>query len=187
LNIIEIVILVLGLSMNSFAVSVSCSMHYCINLKKAAKVALFLSLFQTVMPVIGWLLGSVILSMIANAGQLIAFSILIIIGIKMIIGGLKTNPESRSFDINRMVVLIGLSVATSIDAFITGISFDLLEMPIATAAIVFFIVTFIVSLSGVYINKKSKYKYLGAKAYIFGGLILIGIGVKEILSYYYVI
>lgn len=173
----------IGLSFDSFAVSVSCGlMRREIQFKQAAVVAGFLAFFQAAFPVVGWLIGSEIKDIISAFDHWIAFGLLLFIGVKMIIEGIKENGSLNNFDPFKLSVLIGLSVATSIDALVVGLSFGFLDMPIIFPVLVIGVVTFIASMLGMlfgkYIPKKRSRQSL-----ILGGVILISIGGKILVEH----
>jgi putative Mn2+ efflux pump MntP len=127
----------IGLSFDSFAVSVSCGlMKQEIKFKQAVLVAGSLAFFQALFPVVGWFLGTKISNLIATVDHWIAFALLSAIGIKMIIEGIKPEGMLKSFNPFNLRVLIGLSVATSIDALVVGLSFGFLDVPILFPVIV---------------------------------------------------
>ncbi|HNZ42337.1 MAG TPA: manganese efflux pump MntP family protein [Bacteroidales bacterium] len=182
MNITEIVLIALGLAMDCFAVSISCSLgKNNISRLLAVKIALFFGLFQGLMPVAGWLLGLSFKNMMSGFDHWIAFGLLSIIGIKMIVEAFK-KEEERDLNIRKTMVLISLSVATSIDAMVVGISFALLKLNMLLTLGIIGIVTFIVSLVGIYIGKKFTFISAG-KAAIIGGLVLIGIGTKILIEH----
>ena len=100
---------------------------------------------------------------------------------KMLIEAFK-NEDEKDLQITRLKVLLTLSLATSIDAMIVGISFAVLELNILLTIGIIGFVTFIISLLGIYIGKK--FTFISAKkAEIIGGLVLIGIGVKILIEH----
>ncbi|HOV10417.1 MAG TPA: manganese efflux pump MntP family protein [Bacteroidales bacterium] len=182
MNIIEIILIALGLAMDCFAVSITCSLgKNNISRPLAIKIAFFFGLFQALMPVAGWLLGLSFKDMISGADHWIAFGLLSAIGIKMIVEAFKAG-ENKELNIRKTMVLLSLSVATSIDAMVIGISFALLKLNILLTLGTIGIVTFLVSLAGIYIGKK--FTFISAKkAEIVGGLVLIGIGTKILIEH----
>ncbi len=183
MQILEIIILAIGLSMDSFAVSIVCSSYQCFDIRKAFKLAFSLAFFQAALPLLGWLLGTVVLSLLQQSAHLIASFILIVVGLKMIVSTIKNKTENKRFNINNLVVLFGLSLATSVDAFIVGLSFKTLKFPVVQTVIIIFIITFLFSQLGVFLGKKYLNKKLGSKAEIVGGAFLIGIGIIELLEH----
>lgn len=183
MNLSEIILIAVGLAMDCFAVSLlGGSVMKKFDFSRAFKIAFFFGLFQGIMPVIGWLLGLTMKNLIQDIDHWIAFAILFIIGLKMITQSFKMKDEERSFSIDNWYVLIGLSIATSIDAMIVGLSFAFLQVAILKAAILIAAVTFIISIAGVYIGKKS-HGFIGNKAEAIGGLVLIAIGFKVLLDH----
>ncbi len=172
----------IGLSFDSFAVSVSCGlMKREIRFSQAAVVATSLAFFQSLFPVLGWLVGTSLKDVIASVDHWIAFGLLLFIGIKMIIEGIKPNGSLKSFDPFRLRVLIGLSVATSIDALVVGLSYGFLDMPILFPVIVIGVVTFIASMLGMLFGKNIPAKR-SHQSLIIGGIILALIGAKILIE-----
>jgi putative Mn2+ efflux pump MntP len=168
----------IGLSFDSFAVSVSCGlMKQEIKFRQAVPVAFSLAFFQALFPVIGWFFGSKISNLIAAFDHWIAFGLLSVIGIKMIIEGIKPEGLLKKFNPFDFKVLIGLSIATSIDALVVGLSFGFLEMPILFPVAVIGGVTYIASMLGMLFGKNVPAK-LSHKSLIIGGVILTVIGIK---------
>lgn len=173
----------IGLSFDSFAVSVTCGlMKQEIKFKQAIFVAGFLAFFQAVFPLIGWFFGKKIHNLIASVDHWIAFGLLSFIGIKMIIEGVKPEGMLKKFNPFNIRVLIGLSVATSIDALVVGLSFGFLEVPILFPVIVIGGVTFIVSMLGMLFGKNIPAKR-SHQSIILGGIILTAMGIKFIVEY----
>jgi manganese efflux pump family protein len=173
----------IGLSFDSFAVSVSCGlMKQEIRFKQAVLVAGSLAIFQALFPVIGWFLGTKINSLIASVDHWIAFGLLAVIGLKMIIEGVKPEGMLKSFNPFNLRVLIGLSVATSIDALVVGLSFGFLDVPILFPVIVIGGVTFIASMLGMLFGKNVPAKR-SHQSLILGGVILTAMGIKIIAAH----
>ena len=182
-QLITFLLIGIGLSFDSFAVSVSCGlMKREISFKQAAFVASFLALFQAAFPVIGWLIGSTLKDLIASVDHWIAFGLLAFIGVKMIIEGTKKDGVLTDFNPFKLSVLIGLSVATSIDALVVGLSFGFLDMPILFPAIIIGVVTFIASMLGMLFGKNIPAKR-SRQSLILGGVILISIGIKILVEH----
>lgn len=173
----------IGLSFDSFAVSVSCGlMKQEIKFRQATLVAGSLAFFQALFPVIGWFLGTKINNVIASIDHWIAFGLLAIIGVKMIIEGVKPEGMLKSFNPFNLRVLIGLSIATSIDALVVGLSFGFLDVPILFPMIVIGGVTFIASMLGMLFGKSIPAKR-SHQSLILGGIILTAMGVKIIAEH----
>lgn len=173
----------IGLSFDSFAVSVSCGlMKQEIRFQQAVPIAFSLAFFQAVFPVFGWLAGKTIHNFISAFDHWIAFGLLAFIGIKMIVEGVKPNGTLQNFDPFRKRVIISLSIATSIDALVVGLSFGFLEIPILFPVLIIGAVTFIASMLGMLFGKNIPAKR-SRQSLILGGVILFGMGVKIMVEH----
>ncbi len=168
----------IGLSFDSFAVSVSFGLaRKEIRFLQACVVALFFAFFQALFPVFGWLIGSSLKNLISQFDHWIAFILLMIIGIKMIVEGNKKKSAFHQLNLFKPLVLMSLSVATSIDALVVGLSFGFLDMPILFGVLVIGAVTFIACMLGMLFGKNIPAKR-SRQSLVLGGLILSGIGIK---------
>jgi putative Mn2+ efflux pump MntP len=178
----ELLLIAIGLSFDTFAVSVSTGLTISqIKFWQAIRIAIVLAIFQVLMPFLGWLGGTQVERYIRNFDHWIAFGLLSILGIKMIVETFK-NAEEKKFNPLLLSVLVVMAIATSIDALVVGISFALLNTNIYFAISVIGTVTFLVAMIGMLLGKNVNGKF-GKKAQIIGGLILIGIGLKILLSH----
>jgi putative Mn2+ efflux pump MntP len=168
----------IGLSFDSFAVSVSWGMMKKeILFNQAVPIAFSLAFFQTLFPVLGWIAGTTIHDFIYFLDHWIAFILLASIGVKMIIEGKRPSGPEKNFDPFRLKIVLGLSVATSIDALVVGFSFGFLDTPIFFLAGIIGCVTFVASMLGMLFGKNIPAR-LGSQSLIIGGIILIAIGTK---------
>lgn len=180
----ELILLAIGLSMDAFAVAVTNGMcKKNIGLSKAIYIALTFGLFQGAMPCIGYALGSSLSAYINKFDHWIALILLSFIGGKMIYDSFESKDECFDENCNLSFgQLMIQGVATSIDALAVGVSFAAMNVSIVISAPVICLVTFIISLVGVYIGLKSG-AILNKKAQLVGGLILVGIGVKIFIQH----
>ncbi len=181
--ILTIVVIALGLAMDAFAVSiVSGAAYEQLKIRHALRMAVFFGGFQALMPLIGSLAGMTVRAHIAGYDHWIAFVLLSGVGMKMIYESFKIKPTKKNFNPSNILILLILSVATSIDALIIGITISLLSVPIVITAAVIGLVTFILSYIGAYIGKKFGH-FFENKIEAIGGLILIGLGAKILLEH----
>ena len=174
--------LAIGLSFDTFAVSLTCGcIEQKILFRQAVRIAFFFAFFQAFMPVLGWLLGSSVKQYVEAFDHWIAFGLLSILGIKMIIESIR-GEEGEKVDIFNLKVILSMSVATTIDAFIVGIVFASLSTNLFLAIPIIGSVTFVVAMLGMLFGKNAG-KLLGKKMEIVGGLILIAIGVKVLVEH----
>lgn len=182
MGISEIILIAVGLAMDAFAVSIckGLSMKK-MSWKKAIIVGLYFGIFQALMPVIGYFLGTTFQSLVTSIDHWIAFILLALIGGNMLKEAFSNETEhcNDKVDFKTMAVL---AVATSIDALAVGITFAFLETNILISAVLIGVITFILSLIGVKIGNKFGAKY-EQRAEIIGGLILILMGFKILLEH----
>ena len=180
-------LIALGLSMDAFAVSISNGLFY----KNFKKSHMFLSsltfgIFQGIMPVIGFFAGNMFFDLISSYDHWIAFILLSFIGTNMIIDAIKELKIERKNDLFKkdysFKSMLLQGIATSVDALAVGISFAALKINILIASANICLVTFIVCLIGNYVGKKFGH-LLEEKAKIFGGAILILIGLKILIEH----
>ncbi|MBQ6991983.1 MAG: manganese efflux pump [Clostridia bacterium] len=182
MGILEVVLIAIGLAMDAFAVSIckGLSMKK-MSCKKAIIVAGYFGIFQGLMPVIGYFLGTTFESLVTKVDHWIAFGLLVFIGINMLKEAFSNESENcnDNVDFKTMVVL---AIATSIDALAVGITFAFLKTNIVLASILIAIITFTVCIIGVKIGNKFGDKY-ERKSETVGGLILIFMGIKILLEH----
>ncbi len=182
-QLITFIILGIGLSFDSFAVSISCGlMKREIRFLQAAGVAFSLAFFQAAFPVIGWFIGSTIQNWIASVDHWIAFGLLALLGGKMIYEGTIKKEEPKCFDPFKISVLIGLSIATSIDALVVGLSFGFVEIAILFPVLIIGTVTFVASMLGMLFGKNISAEK-SHRSLLLGGIILISIGFKILVEH----
>jgi manganese efflux pump family protein len=180
-DLLIIIFIAIGLAMDSFAVSVATSPCFVKinNIRKNLRFAFILGLVQGLFSLFGWLFGHYINMYISGYSNWIAFIILFIIGIKMIIEGFKKPEKIREFNVNNILIALGLAVATSIDALFVGISLSLFSFSVWISALLIAFVTFLFSLLGIKFGKLIRTK-LKLPMEIIGGVVLILIGLKII-------
>ncbi|MFA5948133.1 MAG: manganese efflux pump MntP family protein [Candidatus Gracilibacteria bacterium] len=180
---ISIILIALGLSIDSFAVSVSCGLNSkVLKMVNIIKAALIFGLLQALMTIIGWSVGLGFKKYITGMDHWIAFTLLAIIGIKMIVESFAKNEgEDKKCDL-KFSTLIILGIATSIDALAVGISFAFLNIPIINAALIIGAVTILFSSIGFVAGNKVGHLFEKGIE-IFGGLVLIGIGAKILIEH----
>ncbi|MBU4486809.1 MAG: manganese efflux pump MntP family protein [Candidatus Delongbacteria bacterium] len=181
MTILEIFILGLALSADAFAVSLAAGMCSSeVKISDKFKISFFFGIFQGIMPVIGWFAGFLFLSYIKSFDHWIAMGLLSFIGIKMIIESRKAE-DCKTFNYFSTGSLFVMAIATSIDALAAGLSILFLGIEIFFPALFIASTTFMISLIGVNIGKKAG-RRLGQNAELFGGIILILIGLKILLD-----
>jgi manganese efflux pump family protein len=178
-----ILVIALGLSFDTFAVSLSYGViRSGILFRQASWIAIVLAVFQGGLTVAGYFLGSIVSDALKATDHWIALGLLSFLGIKMIIEGLKKTKDTETKDYSSTIVLLTIALGTSIDAFAIGISFALLDVRIWKAGVLIGVVTFLASMTAIRIGKSAGER-LGNKVEIIGGLLLIAIGLKIFLEH----
>ena len=185
--IIELILLSIALAMDCFTVSITCGL---IQRRLVAKTmlitALMFGLFQGLMPLIGWVGMSFFSDALARWDHWIAFGLLCFLGIRMILGGLKSDEKEKSFDPSKFSTTFTMAIATSIDALAIGLSFGCtgyttlssIILPIIIIAAGSFLFSVFGFVIGAYVGKK-----IGFPVEILAGIILIVIGTKILIEH----
>jgi len=182
MDVVTIVLIAVGLAMDAFAVSIASGITITHQRRKnALLMASFFGIFQMLMPLIGWFVGLSLRDLIIGVDHWVAFGLLAFIGSKMIYDSTKKEDGKKGNTI-RISSLLTLSVATSIDALMVGLSFAFLQTAIAVPILVIGIVTFALSYAG-FMFGCAIGNIFGNKIKILGGLMLIAIGIKRLLDH----
>jgi len=178
-----ILVIAIGLSFDTFAVSLSYGVvRSKILFRQASRIAIVLAVFQGGLTIAGYFLGSIVSDVLKATDHWIALGLLSFLGIKMIIEGLRKTKNEETKDFSSTIVLLTIALGTSIDAFAVGISFALLDVKIWEAGVVISAVTFLASMTAIRIGKSAGVR-LGNKVEIIGGLLLIAIGLKIFIEH----
>jgi len=170
-----------GLAADAFAVSVTSGFlikH--IKLNKALKIALYFGIFQTLMPVIGWVVGLGFREFVSAIAHWIAFILLGWLGGNMIYEAL-TGEAEEPFNPLDHSTLFGLAIATSLDALAAGLGLSVIKMPLVLTVTLIGLITFFICFFGVFVGHRFGDLFNG-KVEVIGGLFLIGIGTKILLE-----
>ena len=179
---ITILLIALGLAMDSFSVAIANGLATkTFQITKALKIAVFFGFFQAIMPIIGWYAGIHVTDLIADYDHWVAFFLLAFIGSRMIYESIKKESTSLVGSLSIKLLII-LSVATSIDALAVGLSLSLLQVSIIIPAVVTGVVTFLLSFFGVYLGGRFG-RVLKSRVESLGGLILVVIGLKILFEH----
>jgi len=183
MDLITITAVALGLSFDTFAVSLSFGVvKNEILFRQAVRVALVLAFFQAGLLVAGYFLGSVVSDFMKAADHWVGLILLSFLGIRMIVEGLRRKENDEVRDYTKTLTLVATAVGTSIDAFAVGISFAFLDIKIWMSGLIIGAVTFLASMTAIRIGKSAGAR-LGQRVEIAGGLILFAIGVKIFLEH----
>jgi len=180
-------LIAVGLSLDAFAVAVAASVSLGrVNRRQIFRFSFHFGLFQAMMPVIGWLAGMSAARHLERWDHWMAFMLLAFVGGKAVLGALRkengAEDPSSANDPTRGLSLVMFSVATSIDALAVGLSLAALNVTIWTPAALIGIVTATLTVVGMLLGSRVGMRF-GKRVEILGGVILIGIGVKILISH----
>ena len=179
MNIFELFILAIGLSMDAFAVSVCKGLSLGrINAKHMCIAGAWFGGFQALMPLVGYFGGRFFADKVTRYSHWVAFVLLVFIGAGMIKESKEEEHVNADMDIKSMLIL---AVATSIDALAVGVTFAFLKVEFVSAVSFIGVITFVCSAAGVKIGSLFGMKYK-SNAELCGGIILILIGTKILLE-----
>ncbi len=182
MSIVEILIIGLCLSMDAVAVSMTNSMIYSADKEKFKAMPLFFGVFQAGMPLLGFYTGSFFSDFIDKYSGIISFLILGFIGGKMVYEAISSKDDEKKIaPVLTYKVLIVQAIATSIDAFAVGVTFVGKDFNIFFAVALIGITTVVCSILAILLGKKFG-DMLEGKAEVFGGIVLILIGIKALLG-----
>ena len=167
--------------MDAFAVSVTSGLTVKgFGAKHACLLGLYFGGFQFLMPLLGYLLGSTVSSLVSEWAPYISFFLLAFIGVKMIAEAVKGGEERRETGL-RHSRLIVMAIATSLDALAVGVSFAFMDVPLMASVLLIAAVTFVICFAGGVLG--SRVPGISCKAAgVLGGCVLCAIGVKLLLE-----
>ncbi len=182
MQMIELLLLAIGLSMDAFAVSICKGLAMKkVRADRALLVGLWFGGFQALMPSIGYFLGSRFLHKIEDYDHWVAFILLTLIGLNMIRESVFGGDDEEDDGNFGFVTMLMLAIATSIDALIVGITIVILKVNIVVAAGTIGMTTFCISVAGVLLGTWFGKRFKKG-AELVGGVILIGIGLRVLLT-----
>jgi putative Mn2+ efflux pump MntP len=183
MDVTTILFVAVGLSMDAVAVSLASGCAAArVDRRQALVLALLFGLFQTLMPLAGWLVGLSFRAFIARFDHWVAFLLLAFIGGRMIVES-RRGPDCRPRP-PRLgpMTMLALAVATSIDALAVGLSFSALAVNILLPVLVIGLVTFVLSLLAALAGRRFG-AALAGRAELLGGMILVAIGLRILIGH----
>jgi putative Mn2+ efflux pump MntP len=183
LDILSILLIALALSADCFAVALSGSIYFkTFSFAPILRTAATFGAFQAIMPALGWLAGRTVVNFISGYDHWVAFILLALVGGRMIWESFHHEGSRKQIDISKGILLVTLAVATSIDALAVGLTFAFLKVNIAIACSIVGVVAFGVTIAGFTIGRKVG-TWLGKYTEAIGGVILIAIGLRVLLTH----
>ena len=183
MGLLEIILIAIGLSMDTFAVSISLGLSIKKpKLKEMLIPGIYFGLFQMLMPLIGFLAAVSFVDKIQHLDHWIAFILLGFIGGKMIKESFSSDTEKVNGNPFLFSKMLLLAIATSIDALAVGITFAFFEINLFMTVLIIGLTTFGLSVLGMKIGNMVGAKFK-SKAEFLGGVILILLGLKILIEH----
>jgi len=183
MDILIVLLISVGLAMDAMAVSMGVGTSGQIaNRRGKIRLAFHFSIFQSGMTALGWVAGGTIVQFIEKYDHWIAFILLAIVGINLIRSGFEKDGKAFKQDPSTGKILVLLSIATSIDAFAVGLSIAFLHIPIAFSIFMIGLAALVLSLFGLFAGVRLG-KMFGKRMEIVGGVILLFIGVRVVITH----
>lgn len=183
--IIEAFLLALALCVDSFVVSATSAFKSKMSYRRGCQMALIFAFCQGLFPLAGAVLGVAFRSVIDAVDHWIAFALLLAVGGKMIVDGIRDVPKDEQMDMSKTGVLFLLGVATSIDAFVVGIGIGLDKSMREVLVIVgtIFFTTYIMSIIGLCLGKRNV-PIPDRAATIMAGIVLVSLGAFTLVEHF---
>ena len=177
-------LIALGVSADAFAVALTKGLHMRrFDLRNAVVIAVTFGLFQAVMPLVGWVLGSQFAAYIRDFDHWIAFALLALVGGKMLWEAFSSHADDeKDFDRLDPKQLLVLALATSIDALAVGVTLAFVDVSIVGAVALIGVTTLVLAFVGVVVGRRVGARF-GKPAEIAGGVILILIGARILFDH----
>ncbi len=182
----DLLLIAMGLAMDAFAVSLAAgATGWTATPRARFRLWFHFGLFQALMPIVGWLVGSQVAGFIAAWDHWFAFALLVWIGGRMVHAGLRgeDDDDHTSADPTRGRILVGLAVATSLDALAVGFSFACLEVSVWLPAVIIGVVAAVFSLAGCLLGGRLGHA-VGRRMEALGGLVLILVGIRILWEHF---
>jgi len=180
---LEILLIAVGLAMDAFAVSLAAAAGgWTTSWRARFRLWFHFGLFQALMPVIGWYGGARLDRWVDAWDHWLAFGLLVWIGVRMIRGARRSGDQERdpADDPTRGRNLVGLSLATSLDALAVGFSFSFLDLDVWTPALIIGVVAAAFSLAGCLLGGRLG-RAAGPRLEMLGGVVLVLMGLRILL------
>ena len=185
MTVYELLLAAVALSMDAFAVSVSKGLSLSkVRLRHMILCGIWFGSFQALMPLLGYLAGSLLSSFIDRYSHWLALALLSLIGINMIREAIAEETEEKGEDSSFAPgTMLLLAIATSIDAFAVGATLAFLNVNLIASVTVIGLTTFVISAAGVRIGSIFGSRWEKTSG-IAGGVVLILLGIKICLEHY---
>jgi putative Mn2+ efflux pump MntP len=172
----EILILAFVLGIDAFSVALAVGTGGS-TFRQTFRLSFHFGLFQFLMPIVGWLLGRNIVSLVQRYDHWVAFGLLFVIGVRMIYEAFRHRPEKATVDRTRRWSLVALSTATSIDALGAGVGMGILNTSLIYPCTIIGLTAAAMTLTGIKLGSVIS-AIIGSRMEAIGGVVLILLSLK---------
>ncbi|MCK4662389.1 MAG: manganese efflux pump [Bacteroidales bacterium] len=184
MNYFTIILIFMALTVNYFKITEKWSYFIAqINIINVLLVTIYLVVSQIVLFLTGLGIGHLITPMFKQNTFLISFVLLILLSSKMIYYSIKGDKVKQIINPLNNVALVGLSIGAGINTLIIGLFFSFFEIKYYSVILAMSVITFIFTLLGVFLGRKSK-RLISIKLEFLGGVILLGVGLKILIDHF---
>lgn len=176
MNLWEILILAFVLGIDAFSVALAVGTGGS-TFRQTFRLSFHFGLFQFLMPIVGWILGRNVVSLIQRYDHWVAFGLLLVIGMKMIYEAFHHRSDRATVDRTRGWSLVALSIATSIDALGAGVGMGILNTSLLYPCTIIGITAAVMTLTGVKLGSVIS-AVIGNRMEAVGGVVLILLSLK---------
>lgn len=182
-DLFTLVMLSVGLAMDAFSVATVTGFSLGrVRLQDAAKMSISFGVAHVIMPTLGWYLGATVVNLISGFDHWLAFLLLAFVGGRMMKEGLNGDGKVDPQSILGGLSLLLFTVAVSVDSLAVGLSFSLEKIAIFVPSLFMGAGTLAFTFIGLMIGNRTG-QAVGKRAQIFGGLVLVLIGARIVLSH----
>jgi putative Mn2+ efflux pump MntP len=179
----DIIGLAVSLSLDASAVSLALSAAgHLDNVRAKFRIAFHFGLFQFLMPLAGWALGTRLEPYIAAFDHWVAFGLLVLVAVRMILSARETSPAYITGDPTRGWSLMTLATATSVDALAIGLGLAAFRISVWYPSVIIGLITLAMSVIAIRLGARAG-QWLGTRGQIAGGIVLILIALKIVASH----
>lgn len=180
MGIAETLIVAVCLGMDAFSVALGVGSKGA-TARQTFRLSFHFGLFQFFMPLIGWAIGRSAAGVVRDYDHWVAFAILLAVGLHMIVDSLRRERDTTGGrDMTRGWWLVGLSVATSLDALGVGVSFGVLGRQPVYSALAIGVVAGLMTLIGLQ-SARALRVWVGRRMETVGGLVLVGLAFRMLM------
>ena len=176
----EIILLALALAVDAFTVGAAVGLRHHTP-RQIFRLSFHFGLFQALLPLAGIVIGHALEGIVGAFDHWLAFGLLLFVGGRMVLGVFRDEEEQDDRDLTKGASLVLLSLAVSIDALAVGFTFGVSGVPFALPVFLIGVTAGLMTVIGMLMSCRIG-RMLGRGCELAAGLVLVGIGLKILLT-----